>query len=198
LLLLAAVAVLLALRNLGAWLVVEDPLEQASAIAVLSGRMPDRALEAARIYKRGYAGKVWLTRSEEPGATLQKLGIPYRGEDFYDREILLEEGVPAERIEILEPPIRNTADEMTTIAAALRPESRPIVILVTSQLHTRRARTLWRHLSGSSGRAILAAAPEQGSDPRHWWRTTGDALEVVREILGLLNAWAGLPLRPSP
>src|SRR3974377_344927 len=31
--------------NLGRWLVVEDPLSHASAIAVLSGRMPARALE---------------------------------------------------------------------------------------------------------------------------------------------------------
>jgi hypothetical protein len=30
----------------------------------------------------------------------------------------------------------------------------------------------------------------------HWWRNTRDALAVVREILGLINLWAGLPVRP--
>jgi hypothetical protein len=30
-----------------------------------------------------------------------------------------------------------------------------------------------------------------------WWRNTGDALDVVREVLGLLNVWAGLPLQPA-
>ena len=63
---------LLAFFNVGRWLSVEDRLEKADAIAVLSGRMPDWALEAARIYQGGYAPEVWLTHSTEPGATLQK------------------------------------------------------------------------------------------------------------------------------
>jgi hypothetical protein len=33
--------------------------------------------------------------------------------------------------------------------------------------------------------------------PDRWWRASGDALDVVREALGLVNAWAGLPLHPS-
>ena len=40
-------------RNLGLWLDREDPLQKAAAIAVLSGRMPDRALEAARLIRHG-------------------------------------------------------------------------------------------------------------------------------------------------
>ena len=52
--------------HVGKWLVVEDPLEHAQAIVVLSGRMPMRALEAAKLYNAGYAPEVWLTRSSEP------------------------------------------------------------------------------------------------------------------------------------
>src|SRR3974390_1860537 len=73
-------ALLLIFRNVGNWLVVEDPLQRAAAIAVLSGRMPGRALEAARVYKQGYATRVWLTHSVQPGATLAALSIPYVGE----------------------------------------------------------------------------------------------------------------------
>jgi len=43
---------LLAFLNLGRWLDREDPLQKASAIAVLSGRMPDRALEPAGLALR--------------------------------------------------------------------------------------------------------------------------------------------------
>jgi len=43
---------------------------------------------------------------------------------------------------------------------------------------------------------VRAAATDSFS-PEHWWRATGDALEVLREVLGLLNAWAGLPLHPA-
>jgi len=183
--------------NVGRWLVSEDPLQKATAIAVLSGRMPSRALEAARIYKQGYAPRVWLTHSTEPGATLEKLSVHYVGEDEYNKQILMHEGVPESAIEVLEPPIVNTADEMKTISEALRREKQGTVILVTSKVHTRRTRALWNRLSARDGAAIVRGASDDPFDAAHWWRNTTDALDVVREILGLMNAWAGLPLRPA-
>ena len=130
--------------HIGQWLVVQEPLQHAAAIAVLSGHMPDRALEAARVYKQGYADRVWLTHSTEPGATLAQLSVSYVGEEQYDRQILIHEGVPPTSIEVLDPPIVNTADEMRTIGAALRKQQLRTVILVTSPVHTRRTRTLWK------------------------------------------------------
>src|SRR5271168_3297338 len=65
---------------LGRWLVVEDPLEKAQAIVVLSGDMPLRASEAAKLYREGYAPSVWLTHSTEPGATFNAMHITYLGE----------------------------------------------------------------------------------------------------------------------
>ena len=189
--------VLFVFFNLGRWLSVEDPLQKTDAIAVLSGRMPDRALEAARLYKDGYAPEVWLTHSTEPGATLQELSVVFTGEDAYDKQILVHEGVPENAIRILDPPIVNTADEMRTIGQAVKQGKSHKVILVTSKVHTRRARTLWRRLSQRDGDAIVRGVSDDPFDPAHWWRTTGDALDVVREVLGMLNAWAGLPLRPA-
>jgi len=186
-----------AFLNLGRWLVHQDPLEAADAIAVLSGRMPDRALEAARIYKQGYAPEVWLTHSVEPGETLQKLSVRFIGEEEYDREILIHEGVPPGSVRLLDPPIVNTADEMKTFGAALRAAPHHTVILVTSRVHTRRTRKLWSLLSAHDGKAIVRGVSDDSFDPSHWWRSTGDALDVVREVLGLLNAWAGLPLQPA-
>ena len=188
---------LLAFLNLGRWLDKEDPPQKAAAIAVLSGRMPSRALEAARLYNQGYAPQVWLSYSVEPGATLEKLSVPYAGEEFYDRLLLLHEGVPDSAIHILAPPIVNTADEMRTFGQALRKENLHRIIIVTSKAHARRASVLWKHLAVKDGEAIVRGASGDGYDPAHWWRSTGDALDVVREILGLLNAWAGLPLQPA-
>ena len=188
---------LLAFLNLGRWLDKEDPPQKAAAIAVLSGRMPSRALEAARLYNQGYAPQVWLSYSVEPGATLEKLSVPYAGEEFYDRLLLLHQGVPDSAIHILAPPIVNTADEMRTFGQALRKENLRRIIIVTSKAHARRASVLWKHLSAKDGEAIVCGASGDGYDPAHWWRNTGDALDVVREILGLLNAWAGLPLQPA-
>lgn len=188
---------LFAFLNVGRWLVVEDPLQKASAIAVLSGRMPGRALEAARVYKQGYAPHIWLTHFTEPKATLEKLSVPFVGEDVYNKQILMHEGVPEGAIQVLEPPIVNTADEMKTIGEAMRKENQHSVIIVTSPVHTRRVRALWKRLAAQDGTAIVHGVSDDSFDPGHWWRTTSDALDVVREVLGLMNAWAGLPFRPA-
>ena len=182
----------------GRWLVVEDPLVKARAIAVLSGRMPLRAIEAAKLYREGYAPEIWLTHSIEPRATLQEMGILFEGEDYYNARVLMHEGVPLKAIRILEPAIVNTSDEIQVIAFALEREQDHAVILVTTKAHTRRVGLLWRRLAQNHGQAIVRAASLDAFDPRHWWRNTNDALDVVREVLGIANAWAGLPLHPAP
>jgi len=169
--------------GVGRWLMVEDPLGKAKAIVVLSGAMPVRAIEAAELYREGYAPEVWLTHSRA-------------GEEHYNALVLIHEGVPAEAIHVLEPPIVNTADEIKVAASALAAAKGDAVILVTTKVHTRRVRLLWRRLASGQGRAIVRAASGDSFDPRHWWRNTSDALDVVREVLGVLNAWAGLPLHP--
>ena len=186
---------LYAFLHVGRWLVVEDPLRPAAAIAVFSGQMPERALEAARIYKQGYAPRVWLTYSTEPAERLKKLSVPYKGEEEYNKEILAHEGVPESAIEILEPPIINTADEVRAFDDALKKERQGAIILVTSRVHTRRVRALWHRLAENQGTAIVRGVSEDAYDAEHWWRNTRDALDVVREVLGLMNVWAGLPVR---
>ena len=183
--------------GVGCWLVAEDPLGKAKAIVVLSGAMPVRAIEAAKLYREGYAPEVWLTHSAEPAETLQEMGIPFAGEDHYNTLVLIHEGVPAEAIHVLEPPIVNTADEVKVAASALVRAKGEAVILVTTKVHTRRVRLLWRRLASGQGQAIVRAASGDPFDPGHWWRNTRDALDVVREVLGVLNAWAGLPLHPA-
>jgi uncharacterized SAM-binding protein YcdF (DUF218 family) len=183
--------------NLGRWLDREDPPQKSAAIAVLSGRMPYRAIEAARLYNQGYAPQVWLSYSVEPEATLEKYSVPYAGEETYNRLLLIHEGVPESVIHVLDPPIVNTADEMKTFGIALRKEKERRIIIVTSKVHTRRAATLWKRISSKDGEAIIRGVTDDEFDPSHWWRNTRDALDVVREVLGLFNAWAGLPMQPA-
>lgn len=180
--------------DVGRWLFVEDSLEKAQAIVVLSGRMPVRAIEAAKLYREGYAPQVWLTRSSEPGNALAAMDIHFVGEDFYNFRVLAHEGVPVGAIRVLPEPIVNTADEINVIAHALSKEQGHNVIIVTTKVHTRRVRALWHKLGANQGRAIVRGASDDPFEPDHWWRTSGDALDVVREVLGLLNTWAGLPL----
>ncbi len=81
-------------RNAGHWLVREDPLGKADVIVVLSGGLPFRAEGAASVFKSGYAPAVWVSRPEGPQEELAALGIHFVGEEEYNREILVQEGVP--------------------------------------------------------------------------------------------------------
>lgn len=196
LVLLTAEAAVCVLR-VGQWLVVQDALEPAHAVVVLSGRMPERAREAAQLYHQGNAARIWITRPAGPEEELQQLGVSYVGEEFYNEKVLLQLGVPSDAIRVLEPPIFNTEDEVLRIAAALRQEEGSKVIVVTSQPHTRRVRAIWKRRVGDSPKLIVRYTPYEAYDGAHWWRNTQDALDVVREVLGLANAWAGFPLRPA-
>jgi uncharacterized SAM-binding protein YcdF (DUF218 family) len=183
--------------TVGNWLVVEDPLVHADVILVLSGRLPERALEAARIYKAGYADQVWISPPVSPVAELKAMNIFYLGEDFYNEKVLMAQGVPPDAIRILDRPDANTEAEVRQTVEELRNMDFHSVIIVTSKPHTRRVRTIWRKLVGSQPRMMVHYAQDDSYDGAHWWRHTQDALDVMRETLGLLNAWAGFPLRPS-
>lgn len=182
-------------RNLGRWLIREDPLSPADIIFVLSGGMPPRAEEAATVFRRGYAPEVWVSRPTSPASELEELGIRYVGEEEYSREILVHECVPEAVVHILPDPIVDTEQEMEEVARAMRRAGKAKVIIVTSPQHTRRVKALWKKLVGENPTLVVHAAHEDPSAD-HWWRNTRDGFSVVRETLGLVNAWAGLPARP--
>jgi len=183
--------------GVGKWLVVEDPLTHADVILVLSGRLPERAVEAAKVYKAGYADQVWISPPVSPVDDLKAMNISYLGEDFYNEKVLIAQGVPADAIRILERPDANTEAEVRQSVENLRALEFHSVIIVTSKPHTRRVRTIWRKLVGSEPRLMVHYPVDDTFDAAHWWRHTQDALDVTRETLGLLNAWAGFPLTPS-
>lgn len=195
--LLLTITVVISGRGVGRWLVREDKLSAADVIVVLSGSMSHRAEEAARLLKMGKAPEIWVSRPEGPAADLQKFGIQFVGEEEYNREILVRQGVPESSVHIFPDPIVNTEQEVNEIAQEMRSEGKTKVIIVTSPQHTRRVRTLWKKLAGKGLQAIVRAAPEDPFDRDRWWRNTRDTFAVIREMIGLVNAWTGLPVRPE-
>ena len=186
----------LAFRGAGHWLIREDTLDRADVIVVLSGSMPYRAEEAARVYRMGYSPEVWLTRAESPASELKEMGIRYVGDEEYDRAVLIHGGVPNQAIRVLPDTITDTLQEVDEIARKMRSEGKTSVIIVTSPEHTRRVKTIWRRRIGESPEAIVHAAPQDPFDKDHWWRNTRDTFSVAREFMGLMNAWAGFPVQP--
>jgi uncharacterized SAM-binding protein YcdF (DUF218 family) len=187
-----------ALRQAGGWLVVQDPLAPAHAIVVLSGGMPYRAREAARVYQENLAVEIWVSQPLSPRAELGKLGIAFVDESFYSEKVLIALGVPADAIHVMHIDAANTEEEISEIARRCRQDNAHRVMIVTSKAHTRRVRFIWHRVVGADPEAVVRYVADDSFDPAHWWRTTGDALEVVREFLGLANAALGFPLRPEP
>jgi uncharacterized SAM-binding protein YcdF (DUF218 family) len=190
------VVAVVAFRGAGRWLDREDPLSHADVIFLLSGGLPQRALEAGKVFAKGYGSEVWLSRPDGPADELAKLGIHFAGEEDYNRQVLIHEGVPEAAIHVLPGPVVNTEEELQEVGSEMRHNGKATIILISSPQHTRRVWTLWQELVGTDPKAMVHGAHDDPFEADHWWRNTRDVLSVVREILGLVNAWAGLPVPP--
>jgi len=178
-----------AFRSAGAWLMIEDPFEPVQAVVALAGQSspPLRTIEAAAIYKAGWAREVWLT-SPAPKNNRGALAALASEEYVFSREALAEMGVPASAVRVLDGPILNTAEEVKAIAKRLRRMGGGRVIIVTSKSHTRRVRVTWRLLVGSDLTAIVRYTPRDSYDPVEWWRRKSEARSVSHEWLGIAAA----------
>ncbi len=130
-------------------------------------------------------------------SALAQFGIRVPREETYNRQVLERLGVPRRKVKLLDNRIQNTLREVQLIAQELKQTGGKRVILVTSKSHTRRVRATWRAVVGDSPQAIVRYALADPFNPDRWWRQTRDALSVSREVLGLMNVWAGFPLRPE-
>jgi uncharacterized SAM-binding protein YcdF (DUF218 family) len=186
-----------ALRHLGEWLELDERLERSKAIVVLGGGVPFRAIEAANLYRSGWASEVWLTAGlpDPRDVALARIGIHENAEHEASRAVLLKLGVPAAAIQVVPEPVDNTASELRAIFQYGRAGREP-VILVTSRSHTRRVRVIWNRVTPGGRRAIVRYAKDDPFDADAWWRTTSDALIAFREAFGIVNAWAGFPIAP--
>lgn len=193
----ALLLAVLAARSAGGWLVVDEALEPSRAVVVLSGGLPFRAMEAAAVYKEGWAPELWLTagRPRADDAVLARLGIDRPPEHHYTRRVLERLGVPPAAIRVLHPPATNTAEEMDVTAQHLRAVGGGAVIVVTSRYHTRRVRFLWRRIAGPGAEARVRYARGEPWVPERWWTTSTDIMAVAREWVGLANALANFPIQ---
>ncbi len=189
----------LGLSRIPRWLVLDEELARSDAIIVLGGHVPVRAMEAARLYREGWAPEVWITQPQTrpEDEILRDLGVDAPAEARQSQQVLLRLGVPAEAIVLLEPPVANTYDEVIAVSGRLRATGGRRAIFVSSKAHTRRIQVTWRALTGGSGlEARVRSAKSDQFDAQRWWSNSEDALTVTKEIGGIVNAWAGFPLRP--
>lgn len=165
------------LTSLAGFLIVQDPLEKADVIVVLSGgRKDERVRQAADLFHQGYAPQVLLSGGEQ----LQGISI----HDLLRQQALVN-GIPASAL-LFESASTSTYEQ----ARYLRPlfEERHVrrTIVVTSSYHTRRTRYLFRKVFAGSPVAILVYPVQQDYfSPVRWWTRDWDTEEVVLEYIKL-------------
>src|SRR5262245_37731693 len=182
-------------RGVASFLIVEDPLEPAAAIVALGGQAPFRQIEAARLYRAGWAPLVFVVQEgpSDEAAARRELGIEVVPGSELSRQVLLRRGVPASAIVVPKAKSSGTREELQAAYAAMSAKDAP-VILVTSKYHTHRTRLTWNYVTEGRSKAIVRAPGQDPFDPTRWWRERRFVLAVVREYLGLINYYAGFPV----
>lgn len=157
-------------------LVVQDPLKKADYLIVPSGAyVEERILEAARLYKEGYAPRVLLSGhmalNEETGVDVMKL-------------YAVKLGIPENVIS------RESHSDVTLANAVeswklLKNEKIDSVLIVTSPHHTRRARLLYRKVFPENIEIRVAhPAIKQSLEP--WYRNNIRVRSAFHEYLSFL------------
>lgn len=180
--------------RLGAWLVVDDPLQKADAIFVLGGTMFERPLEAVDLYHEGWAPRVLLTRqiADEGELELRRRGIPFQREIDIQIDALTRLGVPRAAIEILDEQ-NSTKDEAIALRVAVTANHWQRVIIVTSKQHTRRARlVMQRRLAGSGAVPIVRHSRYDQADVDAWWQNRSTLRFTLFETQRLIAYWLGI------
>lgn len=177
------------LRQVGRFLVVEDPLQAADAIVVLSGSLPDRMLEAVDLYHAGWAARLVLTQEGPlPGLpALRAKGGDLPEHHDLNLSVAAQLGVPRDAIAVVRTPAWSTVTEAQAILDYLRGQGIRTVLLVTSKGHTRRARLTYRALAGPDLAILVRPSRYDPYDPERWWHRRPYVRRVVIEYLKLAN-----------
>jgi len=169
------------LRFAGETWVVEDPLDRADAIIVLSDDnfYADRATHAADLYRHGMAPIVVAS-----GRRLR----PYAGIAELMEHDLIERGVPKDKIVRISHNAENTREEAQVLAQQALERKWRSVIVVTSNYHTRRARYIFLHVFPAQTQVRVSGAQDGDFDPQHWWQARKSLKEFTRELAGMAVA----------
>jgi uncharacterized SAM-binding protein YcdF (DUF218 family) len=174
---------------LGNYLIYEDPLQNADAIAVLNGGFPHRLLEAIDLYQAGHAPLIIVSRGTEliGYQYVRQLGIDVPEEPEYSKMVILKKGLPEEALIILENRIDSTEQELKQLYQFLTERKMDRVILVSSKYHTRRVMKYFNRIAGDPMICIVRPSKYDPYNPGHWWTVREQARQVWLEYQKLVH-----------
>ncbi len=180
------------LLAIGDFLVIQDELQPADVIHVISGP-DDRTDYAIQLYQQGYARQIFFT-----GGWCVFHNY-YHGQHGQQRA--LEQGVPSEAIAFDDSQVISTYDEALRLKEYIAGSQTPIrsVIVVSDTFHMRRARWTYRHVLGEQISIQMAPVPfELSPYQRRWWTDDESRQYVKEEYLKMAYYYARYQLSWGP
>jgi uncharacterized SAM-binding protein YcdF (DUF218 family) len=192
---LLAAAAVAAFFFVGSYLAHEDTLAKADAIVVLAGTYMERPLEAADLYREGWAPRIVMGYGiQEPALdVLRQRGVATVRVEDLARNALEQLGIPHDAFVLPSRVHDNTAQEAQSVHALAAAKGWHRIIVVTSKFHLRRAGYAFRReLAGSGVEVVMHGSRYDNANPRRWWATRSDLRWMLSEAPKLAAYWLGL------
>jgi uncharacterized SAM-binding protein YcdF (DUF218 family) len=159
------------------WLIVQDPLDRADIIIMLSGgRGDERVRQAADLYHQGYAPAILLSGGE----IFMGISVP----ELLKRQAQAH-GIPVSAM-LFEGNSTSTYEQAVFLRPMLEQRSIHRAIVVTSTYHTRRARYIFHKVfAGSPIDIRVYPVQDDRFNPVRWWTREQDTETVVLEYIKL-------------
>lgn len=177
----AVVAVALAGRSCGTFLVAEHAVEQPDAIVSLASHEWERLPEVAHLAREYPDSRVVLT--------LPSVITEFNCHDCSHRVARLGHmGIGPDRIVVIPISAPGTYGEALATLSFIRQARVRKLLVVTSPYHTRRSLATFDKVLAGSGveLGVRPATSSSPADPSHWWRTPYDRWYVRYESLAII------------
>lgn len=158
------------------------PLTHASYGFILSGNASERAAAAAALFHQGRIDTLICTGSNVP-SDLAVLGLN-TGEGELSRMVLLQNGVPPERIRVINQG-SSTREEIELVRSFCTKHPGSIALISTAS-HTRRIWRLRRKMLPSQHKIYCVGVPPGRYNPHYWWQSEEGLIAVNTEWQKLL------------
>jgi uncharacterized SAM-binding protein YcdF (DUF218 family) len=161
--------------------IVEDPLDKADALIVLSDDnfYADRSTRAAELFREGKAPLIVASgRRLRPSAGIAELM----------EHDLVERGVPRDKILRFTHDADSTKEEAEALVKLAKTRKWHKTIVVTSNYHTRRARYIFNRVFPQDIEVRVASARDGDFDPQRWWEKRESVKDFMKEFAGMLVA----------
>jgi len=175
------------LKNLGYFLVFEQPPQKADLIVVLNGRDTERSLAAVDLYSQGYANLIIMANgAKQPGSDefWNRVGNNFDGKIFFQRAIEAM-GVPGNSFRFIGKGVTSTYDEALATKEFVEKNGYESIVLVTSKWHSKRAYLTFRSVM-KGYKVTICPSRYDTFNAEIWWKNRDEAELVFTEYFRLI------------